>query len=402
MVANRIGLGNNRSLYVAPKAYRLWKRLWWMCILRDRVIAVATRKPLQFGEGEIGMPLLTVDDFETQPINTDIPLLRACGFLIDPGMRQTFARLCIEKINVSGWAARILAQNYSPSSCSEVPATSVMLYSPKPRLENMAENIDLCRKLKHWTKTLPHDCIFAQSPNNIRDWIIDHQVLYLHRSVLRMFSLMVYGLLYRPLLSAKMNQDYENQFPQHEVRQALEQVANETASIARVFCEQGLVPKLPPFASTFFLCALPTFLVGIQGSTGALYEKLRLQFRWCSEGIYQQRAIWPTSELAYAMVKAMISRARVRDAWGLTSESSLYNSASILPPPSLDLEPGVISYRRNAMDLSIESPPAADLRGNCDGLSAPGEASVDWASWLDFDDGLFNYLCKYSNYFGTD
>lgn len=402
MIANRIGLGNDRSCMTrVPKSRILLKRLWWMCILRDRVIAVATRKPLQFEEQKITASLLTVDDFEIQPIHTKIASLRDSAVLTDLNVRQTLARLCIEKVNVSGWVTRILSQNYSPGSGSHIPTTSVMLHSPNAQIGNMAENIDLHRGLEHWRKTLPDNCVFAELPGNT--WkSTDEEVLYLHRGVLRMFSLMVSGLLYRPLLSARMNPLADSYFPQHEIRLAVERVANETASMGQIFCQQGLVPKLPAYATTFFISALPTFLLGIKTSSGALCNNLKMQFRWCSEGVAQQRSTWPTSELAYAMVEAMITKAQIRDARGLMGGSSVYAFAGSLPPANQTLESEMMPCRKHGTDLRVDGPSGASLNGKNNENCTPSEGAVDWVSCLDFDDGLFSQLCNYSDSLPAD
>lgn len=402
LLANRIGLGNNhKCLRNPPKSWRLLNRLWWLCILRDRVIAIATRKPLQFREEDISMPLLTLEDFETQPIDTGIASLRDSAVLKDPVIRQTLARLCIEKIKVGLLVARILTQNYSPFSISESLVSSVMLYSPNRPLNNLSKNIEIRRNLEEWQKSLPDDCVFPEPSTYARQQNPDDEVLFLHRAVLHMFSLMAFGLFYRPLFSANTDPIYETHFPQYDVKRAVANVADETARMARLFCEQNLVQKLPPYATTFFISALPTFIVGIKTPTEALCGDPRLQFRWCSEAIFQQRDIWPTADHAYAMIQAMISRAQLQDAQGLIRETLSSDDPGSDPVfPNRGLGPDFIPHGATGMVLPVAAPSMLIPDGNLNIVGVLHENTMDGAAWLEFN-ALFYQYCNSAEAYPT-
>ncbi|KAH8693695.1 hypothetical protein BGW36DRAFT_361542 [Talaromyces proteolyticus] len=138
----------------------------------------------------------------------------------------------------------------------------VMLYSPNRHMNNLNENVELRRNLAVWQKALPDDCLFMESLINAGQWTLDEEVLFLHRAVLCMFSLMAFGLFNRALLSAKTDPIHGNHFPQHDVKRAVVNAVDETARMARLFFEQNLVQKLPFYAIAFFISTLPIVLVG--------------------------------------------------------------------------------------------------------------------------------------------
>ncbi|KAJ5820424.1 fungal-specific transcription factor domain-containing protein [Penicillium riverlandense] len=401
ILAKRIGLGSHhKTLRNPPKARGLLNRLWWVCIFRDRMLAIAARKPLQFREEDV-MPLLTLEDFETQPIDAGIDSLRNSAVLKDPEIRQTLARLCIEKIKVGLLITRILTWNYSPSSISESLMSSVMLYSPNHHMSNLDENIKLRCNLEEWQKALPDDCVFTEPSIYAQPWALDEEVLFVHRAVLHMFSLMTLGLFYRALLSAKTDPTHESHFPRHDVKREVAKVADETARMARLFCEQNLVQKLPIYATTFFISALPTFLVGVKSPTEALCGDSRSQFRWCSEAIFQQRDIWPTAGHAYAMIQDMVSRAQLQDAQGLIRESlSPDDPGNDTMFPNRGLGPDLNAYGGTGMTLPAAAPSTLIPDGNRNIVGVLPENTMDGAGWVEFN-ALFNQYCNSAEAYPT-
>lgn len=373
ILANRIGLGNSRKcLMNPPKSRKFLRRLWWMCVFRDRIIAMATRKPLQFREDEIHLPSLTLDDFDTEPINAGVHLLGDFGILTDPGIRLTLARLCLEKFKLALWTARIFDLNYSPLSTSDVPTTSVMLYCPNRPAIHLAENIDLHRILAEWQRALPIDCVFTMSPATTSQQSTDNELLFLHRAVLHMFSLMAFGLLYRPLFSAKATTTQEIHFIEHDVKPGVAKVAHETARMAQLLCEQDLVRKVPSFSTSFFISALPTFLLDMQHSTEALH--------WCREAVSQQRDIWPTADHASTIIEAMISRTN--------SEMD-----HLLPNRGAGVDTSLLGQEKPV--LSATDPSRLNLGSSWQGDVAPGAEFQDESAWLDLE-ALFSQYCDYT------
>lgn len=43
---------------------RLWTRIWWTCLVRDRVIGLGTGRPMQISSLDCSTPMLTMDDLK--------------------------------------------------------------------------------------------------------------------------------------------------------------------------------------------------------------------------------------------------------------------------------------------------------------------------------------------------
>jgi hypothetical protein len=60
---------------VEPHNKKLWKRIWWSCFMRDRVIALGMRRPALVKDKDYDVLMLTEDDFEVQPLSKDITII---------------------------------------------------------------------------------------------------------------------------------------------------------------------------------------------------------------------------------------------------------------------------------------------------------------------------------------
>ena len=70
-VARTIGLNcdTSNAPLMSPQQRRLWKRIWWSCYMRDRLIAIGMRRPMRINEGDFDVAMLELDDFETDALS---------------------------------------------------------------------------------------------------------------------------------------------------------------------------------------------------------------------------------------------------------------------------------------------------------------------------------------------
>ena len=85
-VAHTIGLHRNPEAIVVDKKQKLWKRIWWSCLMRDRLVALEMRQPTRIKEQDFNVPMLTLEDFDIRPLD---------NFPTPQGMQQELAMLCI-------------------------------------------------------------------------------------------------------------------------------------------------------------------------------------------------------------------------------------------------------------------------------------------------------------------
>ena len=59
------GAGLHRDAGEAPQR-RLWARIWWACLVRDRLIALGTGRPMHINSLDCNVPLLSTADLEEE------------------------------------------------------------------------------------------------------------------------------------------------------------------------------------------------------------------------------------------------------------------------------------------------------------------------------------------------
>ena len=80
------GIGLHRDPGDAAPQRRLWIRIWWICIIRDRLIALGTRRPLHINSLDCSIRFPTPDDLAEAGDSPDDVAVKALFI--------EFAKLC--------------------------------------------------------------------------------------------------------------------------------------------------------------------------------------------------------------------------------------------------------------------------------------------------------------------
>lgn len=80
---------------MVPKDWLEVKRLWWVCLVRDRLVALGYRRPLQIADEnlEVELDIILSDEFRDEFCRTEVhlpPVRKALFFVF-----LSFCRLCI-------------------------------------------------------------------------------------------------------------------------------------------------------------------------------------------------------------------------------------------------------------------------------------------------------------------
>lgn len=57
------GIGLHKASESSPQR-KLWARIWWCCLIRDRLIALGTNRPMHINSLDCSVPLPSADDLE--------------------------------------------------------------------------------------------------------------------------------------------------------------------------------------------------------------------------------------------------------------------------------------------------------------------------------------------------
>ncbi|KAK7903813.1 hypothetical protein LTR67_001833 [Exophiala xenobiotica] len=316
-LATSIGL-NQRITYhhkKDAKTCRLWRRVWWTCVMRDRIIAVSMRRPLRIKDEDINLPPLTLDDFDLRSVVTSSSTassLQDSPFLVDLSLKKNLAEMCMAKISLLLSMGHIIRDLYHLRVFGGSTAEATMLYKPQAQASQIdPEQVAVLHdELDQWYRNLPVSCWLSPLSScgeNVRPGYdaVTEDALFLHKVLLRMIYLMATESLNRPQMLLKgMSKSTDS--PSSKV---VKEAAEEIADMVQRLQEHNLVRFLPPLSVSFMLFSLAAFLVEIKMK--GRNPMPGQQFHHCIRALWQLRDIWPIADSACFLIGQMITKSQV-------------------------------------------------------------------------------------------
>jgi len=192
-LSHTIGLHRNPAKSnMDPNRQKLWKRIWWSCYMRDRLVALGMRRPTRIKTEDCDVPMLTIEDFEI-----DIESDKSEAFFWtaerrareekDAERQKQLAVLCIEKAKLCVCISHVLAAQYSVLNTNQGSLTAdgstrtTMMLLPK-KLEPGCEEVRNCDiELDAWVNDLPSEAVYGTPFVSGAD-----PVLILHKALLHL------------------------------------------------------------------------------------------------------------------------------------------------------------------------------------------------------------------------
>lgn len=193
-LSHTIGLHRNpENSSMDPDRKKLWKRIWWSCFMRDRLVALGMRRPTRINSEDCDVPMLTLSDFsidmgsgeedsafwsyeERQKNEAEMCRQRA------------LAILCIQKAKLCVAISRVLSAQYSVlntnqgSLAPDGSTRTTMMLLPKKLDPECCQVASCDALLAKWAQELPEEAVYRPAEANAP---VD-KVLALHRNLLHM------------------------------------------------------------------------------------------------------------------------------------------------------------------------------------------------------------------------
>ncbi|KAM5380582.1 hypothetical protein ACJA88_004911 [Fusarium oxysporum] len=201
-LAHTIGLHRNPgSTSMAPAKQKLWKRIWWSCFMRDRLIALGMRRPTRIKDEDFDVPMLEESDFEIEVLpenNTIIPA--SCALVRNLDMQRELAIMCIAKAQLCVCISRMLKAQYSvlirDKMKPENTTNSTMMLFPNKQLDNVESVTEVDHELMAWAESLPACCQYRTlTPLDVKD---GRSTIAVQRTLLHMVYYTTISALHRP------------------------------------------------------------------------------------------------------------------------------------------------------------------------------------------------------------
>jgi Fungal specific transcription factor domain len=311
-LAQTIGLHRDpKNSKMESRQQSLWKRIWWTCFMRDRMIALGTRRPMRIGDEDFDMPMLTLDDFETQEASPKVKeMLEGCSLICDTAQLKELSLMCIQKSKLCVCIGKVLKTQYAVRShkLGRTMETTITLL-PKNSQADICQ-VEQCEEaINDWYDQQPPGVI-----HNIEDSLGQciSEVITVHRAVLSMVHLALCNTLHRPrsqLISP--SEDCNSRELQDQSRHKVRIAANHVTRIVHQIHEMNLTRYLPTSAVTVILSAIVIHLLDAKSDDYDGRRRSVQRYQQCMEVLQRLREIYVSADFATAFLEAAVRRANV-------------------------------------------------------------------------------------------
>lgn len=318
-LAHTIGLHRNPvNSTMDVKKQKLWKRIWWSCFMRDRLVALGMRRPTRIKDEDYDVPMLTLDDFEVEPLAADNTTISPdCKMIRDVAMQRDLAYLCIAKAKLCLCISHVLSAQYSVLVRDQGMAmgqegntrSSVMLF---PKKLDQTDEVKVCdSELADWIQSLPAPCLYkAPTPDELRSGAA---TVIVQRALLHMCYYATLSALHRPqvLPSAETASLQKCRDLQDVSRKKVREASREITRMSQSIHALQLTGFLPTTGVTVLLPAIIIHLLDIKSFSDATREDALRGFCQCMQVLEQLRDNYAAADFATQFLEAAIRKADI-------------------------------------------------------------------------------------------
>lgn len=305
---------------------KLWKRIWWSCFMRDRLIALGMRRPTRIKDEDFDVPMLVEGDFEIQALADNNTLLPAeCTVIRDVAMQRELATLCISKAKLCLGISHMLKTQYSvlirDNMKPENTTNSTMMLFP-----NKFDNVDavdtIDAELRAWADSLPTCCQYR--PLTQADVDGGRSTVTIHRTLLHMVHQTTISALHRPqfLPSSPTQMPTTSRQVQDMSRVKVRDSAMQITRMVTELHNFRLEKYLPTTGVTVILPAMIIHLLEMKSSSQEARERATVGFRQCMRVMEKLREIYSAADYATGFLDAALRKADISVSSGASGSSA--------------------------------------------------------------------------------
>ncbi|KAI1753365.1 fungal-specific transcription factor domain-containing protein [Xylaria castorea] len=309
-LGHTIGLHRNpANTNMPPQRRKLWKRIWWSCFMRDRLIALGMRRPTRIKDEDFDVPMLVEDDFDIKALPDTIQVVGPeCTLLRDVGMQQELAHMCIAKAKLSLCISHMLKAQYSNTT------NSTMMLLPNKQLDNMESIVKCDHGLTKWAETLPESCKYRPlSPLDVEG---GRGVIAVQRNLLHMVYFTTVSALHRPLFLPSSPRNIQQTPSQVQQQISRMRVCNAAMQITRMVTELSALRLdrfLPTTGVTVVLPAMIIHMIEMKNPSQIIQAAAYKGFQQCMRVMERLRDTYAAADYAVAFVNAAMRKGQQVD-----------------------------------------------------------------------------------------
>jgi hypothetical protein len=349
-LAHTIGLHRNpENSNMEPHRKKLWKRIWWSCFMRDRLVALGMRRPTRVKDEDYDVPMLTEDDFEIRALDPNNSIIgQETAIIRDVEAQRKLAQMCIAKAKLCLCISHVLSAQYSVLVRNQgmqgqegSTRSSVMLFPKKLDQTDEVKRCDV--ELSQWVAELPESCQYSNEVPSESSG----SSLFLQKSLLHMVYFTTLSALHRPqvLPAAPLSQPDSSRSLQDLSRKKVREASREITRISSSLHNLGLEKYLPTTGVTVLLPAIIIHLLDIKSCNDKDRQTAMDGFCQCMLVLEKLRDNYSSADFATQFLEAAIRKADIDVVIGTNSNGR-----------------GIMSLRQEDVVASLNSDKVRELR----------------------------------------
>ncbi|KAI1630522.1 fungal-specific transcription factor domain-containing protein, partial [Exophiala viscosa] len=308
-LAQSMGLNRGAgSANLPPKVRRLRRRIWWSLYIRDRLIALGTRRSMRIKDEDYDVPLLAIEDFDIEPLNGPFGA-PSNGWLMgrDANQSRGLTLMCIELSRLCICIGHVLQSQYTTLG-ERSPLTSTLMVVPKSPYERAKELTNRDNELEQWYQGLDpqiqnvaHDSPRDPSTNS----------LGIHWSILQVIHQTAVSILHRPQILEPCPSGSEGAQAQHLSREKVGNAARKITKIMHAMLRRDQVRFLPTSGLTALLSASLGHMLEIKSNDENLRDASIFRFYQTMQVLQRLREIYAAADSAVSFLASAVRKAGI-------------------------------------------------------------------------------------------
>ena len=397
-LAHTIGLHRNpatSSMSLAKK--KLWKRIWWSCFMRDRLVALGMRRPTRIKDEDYDVPMLTEDDFEIQPLDENNSVIgKDCKLMQDTTVQRELAQMCIAKAKLCLCISHVLSAQYSVlvkhqgmQGQEGSTRSSVMLFPKKLDQTDEVQKCDV--ELSDWLSSLPQACLYNSATES--------GPVFVQRALLHMIYYTTLSALHRPQVLPSATNNPTPTATLHDIsRLKVREASRQITTISTDLHTRNLERFQPTTGVTVLLPAIIIHLLDIKSASEEERRAAMEGFKRCMIVLEGLRGNYSSADFATQFLEAAVRKAGI-EVGGLAASNAMrvaqkdHHAVSMVarprentPPLSVEDEGSAYMHERGHMgealgdqhplshisiDVSAHTPPDHEMDNSLPAISHP-------------------------------
>lgn len=317
-LAYTIGLHCDPAMMgMSPRNQKLWKRIWWSCYVRDRILALDMKRPTMIKDEDFDVPLLEEDDFELEILPQENTVISPrCTLMRDVGMQRELAIMSSAMAKLCVYISHVLRLQYSvlirEGLRQEDKGNSIMILLPRQNLRNDMEAVNTIHlTLLAWADSLPACCQYRP----LTPWDAENgrATIAVHRTLLQLAYYNTLSALHRTsFLPSSPHGTPSASRPVQEISRL--RVCNAAMNTTRIVSElhQLRLDKfLPTTGVTVIVPAMMVHLLEMKSRVPQAREDASKRFGQCMEVLQELSAVYSVATYAADFLDVSFGKAAV-------------------------------------------------------------------------------------------